>query len=155
MGREIRRVPPTWVHPLGVNGRPIPLRYGAGGRYEACAAEWDKECALWAAGVHPDHDPKYRHFSEWDGERPRGEDYMLVGVSDETCTHLQLYETTSEGTPIGPVFADIEALCAWAEDGATTFASFKTSAAEWRRMLEKGHVYHEEIAANGARFMWG
>jgi hypothetical protein len=77
---------------------------------------------------------------------------MLVGVPAEVCTHFQLYETTSEGTPLGPVFSGLDALCEWAAEHETTFADFKTTAEGWRRMLERGLVGHEEAAADGARF---
>jgi hypothetical protein len=55
----------------------------------------------------------------------------------------QLWETTSEGSPTSPVFKTMDELCAWCETNATTFGSAKTSAAEWKRMLEKDFVTHE------------
>lgn len=69
---------------------------------------------------------------EWENyEPPEGEGY-------------QLWETTSEGSPVSPVFETIEELCEWCEDNATTFASFKTTAEHWREMLEKDFVRHED-----------
>lgn len=62
----------------------------------------------------------------------------------------QLWETTSEGSPSSPVFETIEALCEWCEDNATTFGSFKTSAQEWRKMLDADFVCHKE---NGMIFI--
>ena len=56
----------------------------------------------------------------------------------------QLWETTSEGSPISPVFETLDELCAWAEDNASTFGSFRTSKEEWKRMLDDGLVYHQE-----------
>jgi hypothetical protein len=56
----------------------------------------------------------------------------------------QLWETTSEGSPISPVFATLEALCLWAEEHATTFGEAKTSAAMWQHMLEADDVHHQE-----------
>jgi hypothetical protein len=53
-------------------------------------------------------------------------------------------ETTSEGSPISPIFSTIEALCEWAADHATTFGSHKADALQWRRMLEEKFVRHEE-----------
>lgn len=44
---------------------------------------------------------------------------------------FQLWETTSEGSPISPVFATKEELAAWCEEGATVFGSFKMSKEEW------------------------
>lgn len=57
---------------------------------------------------------------------------------------FQLWETTSEGSPVSPVFASIEALCGWAADNATTFGSSKASAEQWRKMLDANFVCHRE-----------
>lgn len=48
---------------------------------------------------------------------------------------FQLWETTSEGSPISPVFSTIESLCDWCAENASTFAHFKVSAQEWMKML--------------------
>lgn len=53
----------------------------------------------------------------------------------------QLWEDVSEGSPVSPVFTTLEALCTWAEGNATTFASYKATAAEWRQMLEDDFVH--------------
>jgi hypothetical protein len=45
---------------------------------------------------------------------------------------------------LSPVFASLEELCAWCEGNATTFGSAKTSAAEWKRMLDADFVCHTE-----------
>jgi hypothetical protein len=56
----------------------------------------------------------------------------------------QLWETTSEGSPVSPVFKTLDELCAWCETDATTFGSCKATAAEWKKMLDEGFVRHEE-----------
>lgn len=56
----------------------------------------------------------------------------------------QLWETTSEGSPISPVFEALDDLCAWAADNASTFGSFRASKEEWKQMLDDGMVYHQE-----------
>lgn len=56
----------------------------------------------------------------------------------------QLWETTSEGSPVSPVFADFDELCEWCEDYATTFADFKTTKEEWAKMLSEDNVYHKQ-----------
>jgi hypothetical protein len=63
----------------------------------------------------------------------------------------QLWQTTSEGSPISPVFETLDALCAWAETNATTFGDSRASAAEWRQMLEQDRVHHR--SANGNVFL--
>jgi len=57
---------------------------------------------------------------------------------------FQLWETTSEGSPISPVFKTLDELCEWAEKNATTFGSFKATKEEWKKMLSDGLVYHEK-----------
>ena len=36
----------------------------------------------------------------------------------------QLWETTSEGSPLSPVFTSLESLCVWCERNATTFGKY-------------------------------
>lgn len=67
-------------------------------------------------------------YEAWkDEEPPTGDGY-------------QLWETTSEGSPISPVFASMDALCTWAAEHANTFADFKATAEQWRSMLDKDFV---------------
>lgn len=56
----------------------------------------------------------------------------------------QLWENTSEGSPVSPVFGTIEELCAWCETGATTFGSARATAKQWREMLDEDFVCHKE-----------
>lgn len=57
---------------------------------------------------------------------------------------FQLWETTSEGSPVSPVYKTLDELCAWAAENASTFADNKATAEEWKKMLGKGLVYHQE-----------
>ena len=57
---------------------------------------------------------------------------------------FQLWETTSEGSPISPVFETLDELCEWCEDNATTVGSLKASKKEWKEMLSENFVYHKE-----------
>lgn len=57
---------------------------------------------------------------------------------------FQLWETTSEGSPISPVFDSLDALCQWCATDATTFGSLTASADEWRKMLEADFVHATE-----------
>ncbi len=67
----------------------------------------------------------------WFEEVPVGEGY-------------QLWENTSEESPISPVFKTLDELCKYAEENCSTFADFKTTKEEWKRMLEENRVYHKE-----------
>lgn len=53
----------------------------------------------------------------------------------------QLWEDCSEGSPVSPVFASFDELCAWAESNATTFGPYKATADEWKAMLDGGVVH--------------
>lgn len=57
---------------------------------------------------------------------------------------FQLWQTTSEGAPVSPVFATLDDLCAWCSTGATTFGSARATAAQWRSMLDDGFVARVE-----------
>lgn len=67
---------------------------------------------------------------QWEGyDPPGGEGY-------------QLWETTSEGSPVSPVFATLDELCHWCATGATTPGSFRATAQEWKAMLAESLVCH-------------
>jgi len=60
-----------------------------------------------------------------------------VGTDPPTGEGFQLWETTSEGSPVSPVFETDEALAEWCEANATPFASFKWSRERWLNMFRK------------------
>jgi hypothetical protein len=50
----------------------------------------------------------------------------------EQCTHFQMYETTTEGTPISPVCASAEELARWLTDnGASAFGPMRATYEQW------------------------
>ena len=58
-------------------------------------------------------------------------------IGDREATMWQMYETTSEGTPISPPCESPRALARWlVEHGATTFASKTASESDWLAMIE-------------------
>lgn len=136
MGREVRRVPADWEHPRDERGRYIPLLEGP---WEAAVARWDAREAAFNAGLDEVGEPlsesaKGCSFAEWDGERPRREDYMPTWTDAER-THYQMYEDTSEGTPISPVMPSPEALARWcAENGASAFGGMTAGYDWWLRV---------------------
>lgn len=153
MGREVRRVPLDWVHPSEPNGQARPL---IGGNFlKAVVAEYDFEKMKWEQGFFKKTDytnycehggkpevtwePKTEEhegtFAEWNGERPRAEDYMPVYDESEKVGY-QMYETTTEGTPISPVFKDPEQLAHWlADTGASAFGGYTSTYEEWLAMI--------------------
>lgn len=64
-----------------------------------------------------------------------------VETDPPTGDGYQLWQTTSEGSPISPVFDTLDKLCAWAAVNATTFGSLTATAEEWKKMLEEDLVY--------------
>ncbi len=150
MGREVRKVPPDWQHPKSDGrrgGEYKPLFYGAGGRFEKRARQWLDDCAEWERGENPNcANNEGLFFWDWDGMPPSAEDWMLIGVPNEQCTHFMLYEDTTEGTPLSPAFATLEEVAEYAAKHCSTFADFKATAEEWLRMLQSETGVMTEIA---------
>lgn len=156
MGREVRKVPKDWKHPIDdATGRARPLYDGRD--FHEKAQRWLQECAKWEAGERPEYASADapRYFWDWDGPPPSIEDHMLVDVPDEQRTHFMLYETTSEGTPCkgSPAFETLDELCEWAATHATTFASFTATKEEWRKMLDANFVHAIDPANPGLLFI--
>lgn len=142
MGREVRMVPANWEHPR--NGDTfIPL---LGGRYADEAATWDAEAAKWSEGFKSDYRGGWRprdaddtgSYAEWAGERPDEANYMPDWPEAER-THLMMYESTSEGTPISPAFATPEELARWLTDNkASAFGSSTATYEQWLSAAKRG-----------------
>jgi hypothetical protein len=77
-------------------------------------------------------------------EKFRALSNQWVPTEPPTGDGFQLWETTSGGSPISPVFATLDALCEWAAENATTLGDFRASAAEWLAMLKSDRVMHRE-----------
>lgn len=80
-----------------------------------------------------------------DGARVACEDWEPSGPPNGPG--YQLWETTSEGSPVSPVFQTLEALCDWCADNATTFGSYTATSEKWREMLDSDFVVHREGSA--------
>ena len=149
MGRELRKVPANWQHPKDERGKYIPMFKEF---YGDVLDTWIKQHYQWLDGTHkdlikkPELKKEIPFFALWDGDAPNIENYQKVKYCDEELTHIQLYETTSEGTPISPVFAkeDFESLCEWAETNATIFAEITITKERWYNILKNDLVYHVE-----------
>ena len=133
-------VPKDWVHPSYEGGRLIGL---FDSDFKECAADWDKDCAEWNAGNFPSYacdDSKKLSYLEWCGERPSKEDYMPTWKKEEK-THLMMYETTSEGTPISPAFETPEELARWLTDNeASALGGNKGTYDGWLRVAKGGYA---------------
>lgn len=144
MGREVRRVPKNWEHPKRKDGSYQPL-YDED--FEAAATEWMANAILWAQGKHPDQNDEWARkngvpafYWQWSGEPP-DEEYHRPSWSEESRTHLQMYENTSEGTPISPVMETPEELARWlADNGASAFANMTATYEQWLAVCKGGYA---------------
>lgn len=141
MGREVRKVPPDWDHPKEwILGR-YQFRPLHGSSYARSLADWEHNRALWAARTMPYVEPgdyENETFESYYGERPDPDDYM-PDWPDSERTHYQMYEDTSEGTPISPVFPTPEELARWLVDSkASAFAEMTADYESWLRVCRGG-----------------
>lgn len=163
MGREVRRVPKDWVHP--VYTRDTAPRVSLIGTEIALFAKldpaeleaWDEGARKWSEGLRPtdasdengnsvwepltEHPLRWRGrydtWEEWIGERPNPADFMPTWSEDE-LTHLMMYETTTEGTPISPAFETGRELARWlADNKASVFGSATAPYEDWLRWIEQ------------------
>lgn len=157
MGREVRRVPKDWVHPKRRSEGYQPMHDES---LAEAQRDWDVRAAQWAKGLMqksydkpptaPDceWEPVYESlkdmpYAEADGERPGSspEDaaYYRPDWPEETRTHLQMYENTTEGTPISPVMETPEELARWLTDNeASAFGRMKATYEQWLTTIRRG-----------------
>jgi hypothetical protein len=123
MGTAVRRVPSDWAHPKDEGGRYLPLRDGLD--FERRARQWDEHAAKWQQGLRRDLDMddwepikadlQAITYAEYEGPRPDPQEYTAQWPAAE-CTHWQMYEEVTDGTPISPVCASAEELARWMAD---------------------------------------
>jgi len=144
MGREVRRVPPGWQHPKE-GDRYIPLL----DQYNEHLEDWVEGKSQWDKGYERSYKkdgPRYEvkdeghscSYEEWAGESPDPKDYM-PDFPQEERTHWQMYESTSEGTPISPVMESPESLARWLVDNqASAFGSQTATYEAWLNTIMVG-----------------
>lgn len=149
MGREVRRVPPDWQHPKDKDGQHIPLR----GTFR----ERREELAQWERGFVSDYrggwEPKEKRHMKMSAEEYFGssdpKDFM-PDWPDEACTHYQMYENTTEGTPISPVIPTPEALARWlADTKASAFGNDTASYDNWLSTIHRGSAPSAILVGDG------
>lgn len=165
MGREVRRVPPTWEHPKDEYGQFHPMFAGS---FQTAFDEWMNndlpewlmgrkrwlkgEVTDYAGGWEPIPEKhKDETWEEYAGTAPTSpdpRDYMPDWPLEER-THYMMYETVIEGTPISPAFATPEELARWlCDSGASAFGD-QTASYEWWLRVCKGGYAPSMVIANG------
>jgi hypothetical protein len=110
MGREIRRVIPSWEHPKKERYDVRQGRYVQGFQplfdepFAPKMREWFAAWEKWERGEKPEGAEETEHFWDWDGGPP-DPTYYRPDWKAEEMTWWQVYETVSEGTPVTPAFA--------------------------------------------------
>lgn len=155
MSREVRKVPANWIHPVDANGDFVPLYDGK--NYLRHLADWDFEEKKWNEGLRSDFkggfvprngDELSCPYVDWNGERPDHRDYMPIWTEDQ-CTHLMMYEDTTEGTPLSPAFKTPEELAQWLSDNRASACGPETATyKQWLSMIESSGFAPSGIIAN-------
>lgn len=156
MGREVRRVPLDWEHPLD-DGEHIPLLTAD---HAQALLEWEEAKAQWKRGFVSDYHGGWKlrdnaggSFTDWAGSRPKPGEYMPA-FAPGTAIGFCMYETCSEGTPISPVFATPELLAQWlADNKASAFGSMTATYEQWLDTIRRGSsvsaVIHNGVIQSG------
>jgi hypothetical protein len=166
MEREVRTVPADWQHPRlpGTYSDGTPRYKGLfGGGFAKAAAEWDEAAAKWDDGFRENYGTGERWvpkdeshtgtYEDWAGDRPCAEDYMPDWPAEQR-THLMMYETCTEGSPISPAFATPEELARWlADNGASAFGSETATYEQWLATIKRGFAVSSIMA--GGRMVSG
>ena len=122
MGREVRKVPQDWQHPKNESGGFIPLHDRGILKYEDADTPVDERIA----------------------------ECELMPDFGDSATHFQMYEDTTEGTPISPVCETPEELATWlADNNASAFGSSTATRESWLRMIYRGWAPSCVLDASG------
>ncbi len=179
MGRELRRVPITNKladHPMRTspyNGREY-LQPMYDSTYDEAIDEWIAEYEAFKARTYhltssyclDDDLPHDEAVAKFYAEQPTywgyaggppDPEYYRPAYPEGVELGIQLWEDTSEGTPLTEAYPDtdagLRALCDDAARNATTFGHSKTSAENWYQMLSDGIVFHVDPSIPGAVFL--
>jgi hypothetical protein len=157
MGREVRRVPANWEHPKNAQGHYIPL---FGRSFVEDHSEWMTTKANWIKGLRSDFeggwtprigDELTMSLEDWNGKEPVESDYMPDWPESER-THFQMYEDTTEGTPISPVMATPEELAHWlADNNASAFGDMTATYKQWLATIRLGYAVSAVVDSKGLR----
>jgi hypothetical protein len=135
MGREVRRVPATWVHPRDPGGDLVPMYehfpYNDSEVQEGLAAGWlVNEPPHYGVPVMPQWPHEERtHYMLYATDVP-----IIPQWPEEDRTHDMM--STTKGTPLSPAMPTPEALAQWLVDRQTRLcADAAASYATWLAVI--------------------
>lgn len=151
MGREVRKVPQDWNHPVDRQGDFVPL---FGDSYAEDRRRWEEDKRLWDQRALPgvsDEEYDAYTFEDYDGGAPDPARYMPDWPA-KARTHYVMYETTTEGTPLSPGFDSPEKLARWLADNAANAGCGRTATYEqWLEMIRIGSSPTGRVDSAGVR----
>lgn len=132
MGREVRRVPKDWNPPKS-ESYSDRLQPHFDKDFKSACEEWKAEYEKWKT------DPEQANCEYWEWQSPPDRDYYRPAWTDEERTHLMLYSTTTEGTPMSPAFATPEELARYlADNKVSSFGSSTATYEQWLNLCQVG-----------------
>jgi hypothetical protein len=150
--RQLRRVPKDWQHPrYTIEDAPDPSEVGEykplidGRQLARDLQKWDEGAAQWDRGFvraelpterwRPRGEEEYGTYADYEGERPKPDDYTPDWPESQR-THWMLYYVTTGGTPLSPAFPSAEQLARWLSDHhESVFADCVPSYEQWLSIL--------------------
>lgn len=151
MGREIRRVPPNWQHPV-YTAEDAPSSHLVGNYKGLIGGFIADELAEWLADFDrvrqgkdlTDFERKWypQGLLQWLTDHAAPDPANYVPYTEAEATWFQVYETVSEGTPVSPPFATkdelVDYLCAYGD-----FWDQKRGDAPWSRSAAERFIKNE------------
>lgn len=132
MGRLLKKVPLDFDWPIGAIWPGYML--GVCGEIKYCIKniEGDKDDCKWC-----------KRFSKLAGIGD-GEDCPDVMIHPPKGDGYQLWEDTTEGSPMSPVFKTLDELCEYAENNCPIFGNTQISKEEWKNKFGDKVILHKE-----------
>lgn len=132
MGREVRRVPKDWNPPKSESYKD-GLQPHFDQDFKSASEEWKAGYEKWKT------EPEQENCEYWEWTTPPDRDYYRPAWTDEERTHLMLYSTTSEGTPMSPAFATPEELARYlADNKVSSFGDSTATYEQWLKLCQVG-----------------
>ena len=147
MSREVRRVPADWQHPK-YDAEEIRDRPYLNGRFKPLLKNYARDAEDFLGRAVEEG---LQAALEYYGRAPDRDDYMPEWPEAER-THLMMYETTSEGTPISPAFETPEELARWLTDNnASAFGASGATYEQWLATAKRGWAPSAIVDDHGFR----